>query len=311
VITVIGSLNMDMVSYVTHLPKMGETVIGRDLKQIPGGKGANQADAVAKLGGSVRMLGSVGDDHTGRILLDSLHNDGVDISQITLLQDVPTGIATINVDAGGNNFIVVAPGANYQFVLGREQNMEKLKESIAASTIVVSQLEIPVETVRYSLQEAKELGKFTILNPAPACALDDTLLSCVDLLIPNETELEILSGLPVRNEAEIIAAAKFMVDRGAKEVIVTVGDKGCVDVTSEHYRIFDAYRMDTVDTTAAGDSFIGAMALALSEGKETEEAIGFAMAVAALTVTKKGAQESLPYRWEVEEFLNMKKGVKV
>lgn len=295
---------MDLVTYVTRLPQIGETVIGKDFKQMPGGKGANQADAIAKLGAPVRMLGGVGEDALGKALLTSLHKDGVDISQIESFTGCSTGIATITVDEEGNNWIVVTPGANFRFLAERIENS---KSAIAASKIIVTQLEIPVETVRYSLKLAKELGKTTILNPAPACALNDALLSNVDILIPNETELELLSGAPLPTEAEIIAAARKLIHRGVKEVIVTLGAKGCIYVNSTRYRIFEAYHVDTVDTTAAGDSFSGGLAVALSEGQTIEEAISFAMAVAALTVTKKGAQESLPYRPEVEEFLKIRK----
>jgi ribokinase len=300
VITVIGSLNMDLVTYVTRLPQTGETIIGKDFKQAPGGKGANQADAIAKLGVPVRMLGGIGADAIGEALLASLHQDGVNIAQIVRFEEVSTGIATITVADDGANCIVVTPGANYRFLA---ENIQNYQADLNDSDIIVTQLEIPLETVQYSLQLAKKLGKTTILNPAPALELDDELLSCADLLIPNETELESLSGLPVRNEAEIIAAAQTMIKRGVKAVIVTVGAKGCVYVNSEHSRIYEAYQVNAVDTTAAGDSFIGGLAVALSEGKQIEEAISFAMAVAALTVTKKGAQSSLPYLDEVEEFL--------
>jgi ribokinase len=291
---------MDLVTYVGRMPKIGETVIGKDFKQIPGGKGANQADTIARLGVPVKMLGAVGDDLIGKTLLASLHKDRVDISRILLFKDASTGVATINVDDDGNNYIVVTSGANYRFL---PEHLHNVKEALNDSKIIVTQLELPLKTAKYSLKLARELHKTTILNPAPAFKLDDEVLSYVDLLIPNETELEILSGLPVRNEAEIIAAARVMINRGVYDVIVTLGGKGCIYVNPQYFRIFEAYKVDVVDTTAAGDSFIGAMAVALSEGKKVEEAISFAMAVAALTVTKKGAQESLPYRCDVEKFI--------
>jgi ribokinase len=291
---------MDLISYVTRLPQTGETIISKDFKRMPGGKGANQADAIAKLGVPVKMLGGVGEDALGKALLTSLHKDGVDISQIESFTGCTTGMATITVDEAGHNCIVVTPGANYRFA---GERLENSKPAIAASEIIVTQFEIPVETVRYSLELAKQLGKTTILNPAPACALGDTLLSNVDLLIPNETELEFVSGASSHTATEISAAARKLINRGVKEVIVTLGAKGCIEVNSDHARIFEAYKVDAVDTTAAGDSFIGGLTVALSEGKTIEEAISFAMAVAALTVTKKGAQSSLPYRDEVEEFL--------
>jgi ribokinase len=302
VVTVIGSLNMDLVTYVTRLPQTGETIIGQDFQQMPGGKGANQANAIAKLGAPVRMLGGVGADAMGEALLAALQQDGVDISQIGRFSDISTGIATITVDSAGHNWIVVTPGANYRFVAEQLQNR---KAALDDSGIIVTQLEIPLETVRYALQAAKGVGKTTILNPAPAVELDDAILAFVDILIPNETELELLSGASLHTETDIIAASRRLINRGVQEVIVTLGEKGCMYVNSERFRSFQAYQVNAVDTTAAGDSFIGGMAVALSEGKTIEEAVSFAMAVAALTVTKKGAQSSLPYRREVEELLKI------
>jgi ribokinase len=302
VVTVIGSLNMDLVTYVTRLPQTGETIIGQDFQQMPGGKGANQADAIAKLGAPVRMLGGVGADAMGEALLAALQQDGVDISQIGRFSDISTGIATITVDSAGHNWIVVTPGANYRFVAEQLQNR---KAALDDSGIIVTQLEIPLETVRYALQAAKGVGKTTILNPAPAVELDDAILASVDILIPNETELELLGGASLHTNADIIVASRRLINRGVKEVIVTLGEKGCMYVNSERSRSFQAYQVNAVDTTAAGDSFIGGLAVALSEGKAIEEAISFAMAAAALTVTKKGAQSSLPYRREVEELLKI------
>lgn len=292
---------MDLVTYVTRLPQTGETIIGEDFRQMPGGKGANQADAIAKLGAPVRMLGGVGADAMGETLLAALEKDGVDISQIERFSETSTGIATITVDSAGRNWIVVTPGANYRFLAGQLQNR---KAALDDSGIIVTQLEIPLETVRYSLQLGKKLGKITILNPAPALELDDAILASVDILIPNETELELLSGVPLHTETDIIAASRRLINRGVQEVIVTLGEKGCMDVNSGGSRSFAAYQVAAVDTTAAGDSFIGGLAVALSEGKTIEEAVSFAMAVAALTVTKKGAQSSLPSRREVEGLLS-------
>jgi ribokinase len=300
VITVIGSLNMDLVTYVTRHPKIGETIMGKEFKQIPGGKGANQADAIAKLGVPVKMLGCVGDDMMSEVLLTALQQDGVDISKIERFNDVSTGIAAITVDSDGQNCIVVTPGANYRFLA---EHIHNIQETINDSNIIVAQLEIPLETVRHSLGLAKKLGKTTILNPAPAFNLDDEFLVCVDILIPNETELEHLSGVSISNETEIITAARILIQKGVKNVIVTLGEKGCIYVGSDRISTFPAYQVNVIDTTAAGDSFIGAIAVALSEGKTMEEAIHFAMAVAALTVTKMGAQSSLPYRNEVDALL--------
>jgi ribokinase len=300
VITVIGSLNMDLVTYVTRLPKIGETIMGKEFKQVPGGKGANQADAIAKLGVPVKMLGCVGEDIMSEMLLASLQQDGVDISKIERFNDVSTGIAAITVDSDGRNCIVVTPGANYRFLV---EHIQKNQKVISESDILVSQLEIPLETVRHSLGLAKKLGKTTILNPAPAFDLDDDFLACVDILIPNETELEQLSGIAIRSETDTIVAAQLLIQKGVTDVIVTLGEKGCMYVGSDKISTFPAHQVDVVDTTAAGDSFVGAIAVALSEGKNIEEAINFARVVAALTVTKMGAQSSLPYRHEVEALI--------
>ncbi len=291
---------MDLVTYVERMPKIGETIIGKAFEQIPGGKGANQTAAIAKLGSKVKILGCIGEDHVGDTLLEALRKDDVDVTRIVHLNGISTGIAAITVDDTGNNCIIVTPGANYQLSPAEIQSTQQI---IADSRIIVTQLEIPLETVKYSLQLAKEFGKTTILNPAPAANLDHDLLSSVDLLIPNETELEFLSGQSVRSEMEIIEAAQVMLKRGVKDLIVTTGEKGCIYINGKGWKSFAAYRVDAVDTTAAGDSFIGAMAVGLNEGKTIEEAIPFAMATAALTVTKKGAQSSLPYRYEVDALL--------
>lgn len=296
-ITVIGSLNMDLVTYVKSIPKIGETVIGNKLVRNPGGKGANQADAIAKIGSKVVIIGCVGADDIGRCLIETLQKDSVDISHVRSLPGKTTGIALITVDENANNHIVLTPGAN--FLLSPE-HIKESEQVIADSKIILLQLEIPLETVRYTLKTAKALGKTTILNPAPVLMIDDGLLSDVDLLIPNELELEQLRGYPIQNEAELIAASREIIDRGVKHVIVTIGEKGCIYVNKNQYRKFPAYAVEAVDTTAAGDSFIAAIAVMLNEGKQIEEAILFASAAASLTVTKMGAQNSLPDRKAVD-----------
>jgi ribokinase len=303
-ITVIGSLNMNLVANVPRLPQTGETIREKEFQQLPGGKGANQADAIAKLGAPVKLLGCVGRDDAGKKLLASLYRDNVDISRVAIFENIPTGVATINVDPAGNNAIVVASGANSRFFPEQIQN---LKEIMNTSELILTQLEIPLETAHYALKVAKELGKTTILNPAPALKLNAAFLAWVDILIPNETELERLSGMAVHTETEIVAAARLMICKGIKDVIVTLGEQGCIHVSSGQFRVFPAYQVNVVDTAAAGDSFIGALAVALIEGKNIEKAIPFAMAAAALTVTRKGAQDSLPGRREVEEFLRRQK----
>ncbi|MFZ5968582.1 MAG: ribokinase [Bacillota bacterium] len=298
-IMVIGSLNMDLVAKVEKMPRVGETIFGSTFKQIPGGKGANQAAAGARLGGCIRMLGSVGEDGFGDVLIQSLQKDGVNIDGISRAKEAPTGTALIVVDGNGDNSIVVISGANFHIT---EQDIDFAMDKMESCEIVVLQLEVPLNIVRYALKKAKALGKYTILNPAPAVALDQEIIENVDLLIPNETELEILSGVGIHTEEDILQGARIMMEKGVKELIVTLGERGCVYVSDQTMKQYPAYKVHAVDTTAAGDSFTAAIAVGLSENKKIEEIIDFAMKVGALTVTKEGAQSSLPYRNEVENF---------
>ncbi|QEK10988.1 ribokinase [Crassaminicella thermophila] len=298
-IAVIGSLNMDLVGCVSNMPKVGETIIGDSFQEIPGGKGANQAVAIARLSAKVNMIGKVGDDGFGRTLLESLKKDGINIDSVQIEENTPTGVAMITVDKEGDNAIVVIPGANFKL---EKEDIEKHIEVIEKSEIVLLQLEIPVDTVKYTLKRAKELGKYTILNPAPAKLLDKETIKNVDLLIPNETELEILAQIEIKEEEDILKGAKILIKEGVKSLIVTMGEKGSLYVDENCVKKFDSHKVNAVDTTAAGDSFIGGICVSLAEGKKIDDAIKFASKVGALTVTKKGAQSSLPYLEEVMSF---------
>jgi len=299
-ITVVGSLNMDLVTYTSRMPVAGETILGRSFRQIPGGKGANQADGIAKLGAKVKMIGCVGCDEMGDILLKSLKNDGVDVEMVKRVEGISTGIASISVDASGNNSIIVVPGANYKLSI---EDILASDDVIQKSDVVVAQLEVPIETVKHAMNTAKQMGKLTILNPAPAVALEDEFLSAVDILVPNNTELELLSGVQINNQDDLECAAQVLLNKGVRELIVTLGSKGCIHINKHGLKAYPAYKVQAVDTTGAGDSFIAAFAVAISEGKNFEDAILFATAVGALTVTKEGAQSSLPRREEVEAFI--------
>lgn len=289
---------MDLVATGQRIPVVGETVLGETFNQVPGGKGANQAAAMGRLQGDVVMVGKVGEDAFGQALIQALREAQVDTQGVTKAP-TSTGIALITVQADGDNAIVVVPGANAEL---KPADIDAAKAAIEESEIVITQLETPLDTVTYALKLAKEQGKVTILNPAPAVPLADELIQNVDYLTPNETELAILSGMPTESQEELEAAAKAMMAKGVKVLIVTLGSKGCLVIDENGTRQFPAFKVKAVDTTAAGDSFNGGVAVALAEGKSLEEAIQFATKVGALTVQKAGAQSSLPTREEVDGF---------
>lgn len=297
-ICVIGSLNMDLVVNVDTMPKPGQTIIGSNFKEVPGGKGANQAVAMARLNGNVTMIGKVGEDGFGQTLINSLKNDKVDTTYIQTAKGA-TGVALITVDKNAQNSIVVSPGANFEV---KEDDIDNNIEAIKNSDIVVLQLETPLDTIKYALNKAKELNKYTILNPAPAVKLDDEIIKNIDLLTPNETELEIISGVSIETEEDIQKASQIMIEKGVKELIVTLGSKGSLYINKEKSMFKKAYKVEAVDTTAAGDSYTGALAVALSQYKGMEEAMDFASKVGALSVLKEGAQSSLPTLEDVENF---------
>lgn len=297
-ICVIGSLNMDLVVNVDTMPKPGQTIIGSNFKEVPGGKGANQAVAMTRLNGNVSMIGKVGEDGFGQTLINSLKNDKVDTTYIQTSKGA-TGVALITVDKNAQNSIVVSPGANFEV---KEDDIDNNIEVIKNSDIVVLQLETPLNTIKYALNKAKELNKYTILNPAPAVKLDDEIIKNVDLLTPNETELEIISGVSIETEEDIQKAAQIMIEKGVKELIVTLGSKGSLYINKEKSMFKKAYKVEAVDTTAAGDSYTGALAVALSQDKNIEDAMDFASKVGALSVLKEGAQSSLPTLEDVKNF---------
>lgn len=280
------------------MPKPGQTIIGSNFKEVPGGKGANQAVAMARLNGNVSMIGKVGEDGFGQTLINSLKNDKVDTTYIQTTKG-STGVALITVDKNAQNSIVVSPGANFEV---KEEDIDNNIKAIENSDIVVLQLETPLNTIKYALNKAKELNKYTILNPAPAVKLDDEIIKNVDLLTPNETELEIISGVSIETEEDIQKAAQIMIEKGVKELIVTLGSKGSLYINKEKSMFKKAYKVEAVDTTAAGDSYTGALAVALSQDKGIEDAMDFASKVGALSVLKEGAQSSLPTLEDVKNF---------
>ena len=293
-ILVIGSLNMDLSIDLAKMPVTGETILGRGIAYKAGGKGANQACAAGKLGGRVRMLGCVGQDEFGQKLVKSLSESGVETDYIKESRDLPTGTAVIYVDDNGDNSIVVIPGANMACDI---EYLKEQDEQFQWCDYVVLQMEIPYEAVWYSVKRAKELGKTVILNPAPAPdEIPEEILSLVDYLTPNETEIIALNG---KSKDDIREGAEKLLSRGVSNVIATLGDRGALLVNRYGETFYPARKVVSVDTTAAGDCFNGAMVAALAEGQSEAEAILFANIASSIAVTRKGAQESLPIREEV------------
>jgi ribokinase len=299
-ICVIGSANLDMTMALPRLPRPGETVAGGTLLVNRGGKGANQAVAARLLGAEVRMIGCVGGDSGGGQIREGLVQLGIGVDGLMTVPDVATGTALILVDPGGQNQIAVALGANDRLTVDMASAHDA---SIAWADVLLCQLETPLPVVRWGLESAKRHGVTTILNPAPVCPLTDDLLALVDFLTPNESEAGALSGVEVRDVETAREAAERLLARGARRVIVTLGGQGALACDSEAALHFPAFPVAVVDTTAAGDAFNGALAVGIAAGGSLEHAIPLAGAAAALTCTKRGAQDSLPRRSEVEHFL--------
>lgn len=299
-ILVVGSANMDMVVKTRRFPGPGETVFGGEFGMFPGGKGANQAVCCAKLGGNVTFLGKMGKDVLGEKLARSMRKDGVRLGRLKIDPKEPTGIALITVDGRGQNEIVVVSGSNMKLL---PADIDREKSVFRRIGVVLLQLETPLPTVARTVHLAREGGVTVILNPAPARHLPAALLRMVDYLTPNETELEQLSGVKCSGNGNIHSAASTLLRAGVKNVLVTLGAKGCLLVNGEGPRFFPSHRVQPVDTTAAGDAFNGALAFSLAVGTALEEAIPFANAVAAFSVTRMGAQSSMPTRREIRNFL--------
>jgi len=301
-ITVIGSLNIDLVVQVPRMPAPGETIAGHGFHIIPGGKGANQAVAAAKLGAQVTMVGRVGNDGFGQMQRRGMEALGIRTEFLITDEEEPTGTALIIVDAQGQNSIVVVSGANGRLT---PADVEAARPAIGASDAVLLQLENPISTVQHAAEVARELGVPVVLNPAPAPRqqLSRQLLRNVDYLIPNEFEATALAGIQVTSQDSAKRAAAYLRAQGVETVILTLGAQGALAISPQGTIYAPAFSVQAVDTTAAGDAFVAAFGVALCEGQPLPEALRFANAAGALTVTRLGAQPSLPSREEVEAFL--------
>ncbi len=298
-IIVVGSCNTDMVIKADRLPVPGETILGGTFFMNPGGKGANQAVAASRMGGSVTLISKTGNDVFGKqsVMLYTAENIKTDF--IYSDPKHPSGVALITVDSQGENCIVVASGANAYL---NPSDIDKASAEIENSDLVLMQLEIPIETVEYVAEMASNKGIKVILNPAPARALSDNLLKNLYIIIPNKSEAEILSGIKVSDIDSAKQAADIISAKGVDIVVITLGSQGALIKEHEEYLFVEAFKVDALDTTAAGDTFCGAFCVGLSEGRSIPEAVKLAARAAALTVTRMGAQASIPYRSELSSF---------
>lgn len=298
-ILVVGSSNTDMVIKTGHLPKPGETVIGGTFFMNPGGKGANQAVAIARLGGKVSFICKTGSDVFGHQSQQLFEEEGIDTSYVLSDSKHPSGVALITVDANAENCIVVASGANANLM---PADLSKAEEAIDQADFILMQLEVPLETVEFVAVLARKKNKKVILNPAPAQQLSSQLLQSLYMITPNETEAEMISGVKITDEASAAEAARRIANMGVKNVIITLGSKGAFFYQDEKTGLIPAFQVKAIDTTAAGDVFNGALTVALAEGRELEDSVRFACKASAISVTRSGAQSSAPYRTEVDTF---------
>jgi ribokinase len=299
-ISVFGSINMDLVARTAHLPVPGETLTGRTFHTIPGGKGANQAVACARLGAETYMVGRVGNDVFGTSLKNELGNVDVDHRFVEIDGEASSGIALIAVEDSAENFIIVIPGAN-----GRvdESDLNNVSLALQKGSILLLQLEIPLDMVVLAAKMAHDKGGHVILDPAPAVELPAEIYPCLTFLTPNETEAETLVGFPIRTQEDAAQAARILHARGAQNIIIKMGKRGVFARLNGTEKFHHAFPVNAVDTVAAGDAFNGALAVALSENKTYDDAVRWGLAAGALAVTEEGAQPAMPERQTLQDFL--------
>jgi len=295
-IIVVGSCNTDMVIKAERLPVPGETILGGTFLMNSGGKGANQAVAAARLGGDVTLISKTGNDLFGKQSVVLYTSENINTEFIFSDSKLPSGVALITVDAMGENCIVVASGANSHL---KPVDIDKALKAIESADIILMQLEIPIETVEYVAELSASKGKKVILNPAPAQALSLSLLQHIDIIVPNKNEAEILSGIKVSDAKSAKRAADIIAKKGVNNVVITLGSQGAVILEKNIYHVVPAYVVEAIDTTAAGDTFCGALCVGLANGKSLLDAVKLAVKASAITVTRMGAQSSLPYYSEL------------
>jgi ribokinase len=299
-IVVVGSSNTDMIIKMDKLPAPGETVLGGEFSIAAGGKGANQAVAAARAGGQVAFVACLGDDMFGRQALEGFAKDSINTEYVFKDKQHLSGCALIFVDKNGENSIAVASGANARLSPG---HIDVAKDKIISAEILIMQLETPLETVKYSAQLAFENGTRVVLDPAPAQPLDEDFYKHISILTPNESEAEQLTGIPVKDVKSAEKAAESLLQKGVETVLITLGVQGTFMATEKMRKMIPGFKVTSVDSTAAGDVFNGTLAVSLADKMRLPNAVSFANAAAALSVTKLGAQPSAPFRKEIEEFL--------
>jgi ribokinase len=298
-IVVIGSSNVDLIMKMNHLPEKGETVTDAIFMQVYGGKGANQAVAAARAGGNVAFVNCVGEDAYTPQMVQNFEKDGIDTRFIFQETGIASGHALVMIGNEGQNYLSVAPGANYRL---SPEKIDMAMPVIDEAALIVLQYEIPSDTIKYILDLAGKKNIPVLWNFAPARDFDLNFISAVSILVVNEVEAGFLAGVPVGNEADADMAAKVLLDNGVEKVIITLGEKGAFAFTSHEKIKIPAFRVDSTDTTGAGDTFCGCFAVALTEGKSLKQALLFASAAAAISVTRLGAQPSAPHRTEIDTF---------
>ncbi len=301
---VVGSINVDFVVNTTRVPKAGETISGTDFKLVSGGKGANQAVAVSRLGANTQMVGCVGQDVFGELSLSTLKSENIDCSRILVSDEQPTGTAVIMVEENGENRIVIVSGANAEVTLSKMPDLEKM---VQQADFLVLQFEIPKQTTLQLIDLAAQSQTKVVFNPAPAYEFDQSYLSKIDYFIVNESEAEFYGNLPVHDVPSAYQAAQQLRQLGAQNVIITLGSQGAIVKSDNTQFHIPGIEVDVVDTTAAGDTFVGALVSALLEEQTLKSAMQFAIAASALTVTKHGAQPSIPTKQEALAFMHQQK----